>query len=1307
MIMNKNFHIRKIKALFLQGFLSLICFLSFNLIYAQDNSIRFNNITINEGLSQSTINSIIQDKEGFIWLGTQEGLNKYDGYNFNIYKPNHNNPYSISNPFIRDVYQDSEGLIWVATSNGLNKLDKTTNEITHYNYSKTDVNSISEIITTSIVQDNQGVIWVGTESKGICKIDKSSGKITRVNSTNSSLPNNQILKLYKDKDGFIWIGTHNGLVKANSETNEFTIFKNDIKNINSIGNNVVWSIKQDSLGLIWLGTSKGLYKFNNNTNAPIFTEIKLSEKSSIINAILIDRNQTVWVGTNGDGLYKVYQETGRYKLFHFDHNDGDSKSILNNLIYDLFEDNAGNIWVGTKNGASKFDPLKQGFVHIKQDNSKENKLADNNVWCTYAENNNILWIGTRKGVSRYDRTTQVYTNYSRETHNPNRPNDMSVFYIHKDKDGLFWLGMADGVFTMHINADSSATFEKIIYKDENPSENNPVSYHILEGKNGHFWLSSKEGLAKYNKETKAYQFFPNFNNNPRYKNNKVVRQTYQDKDGIIWAATFGEGLIKVTDGEEISFKKYNKQNTGFATDEILCIWEEGDVLWLGTYGQGLHKFNKKTGKTEKYTEEDGLSNNAVYGILGDENGNLWMSTNRGVSKFNIKTEAFINYSQKDGLQNEEFNTGAFEKTNDGYLIFGGINGLNIFKPEDIKINNTAPKVALTGFIYDNKPYKLGGNSPFTKTIGYTNEIELPYYKSEFAIEFAALHFTSSQGNEYKYIMEGMDEEFKMAEKSRSVIYPKLPPGEYVFKVYAANSDGVWSDIPASLKIIIHPPYWKTLWFQSLMVLAVLGLVYGIYRYRVSAIRESKLKLEKIVERRTKEVTEQKEKIEKQKGLLQAEKEKAEKLLLNILPEETVEELKSKGKASARNYRRVSVMFTDFKGFTTIAEKLRPAKLVEKLDTYFVEFDKIVAKHNLEKIKTIGDSYMAAGGVPVRNKENPIHSVLAALELQRYMQYVKENTDDPEDAWQIRIGINTGETIAGVIGIKRFAYDIWGNTVNVAARMEEACEPGMINVSGKTFDHIEPYFECTYRGKIPAKNKGHIAMYYVHRIKPELSIDGKGIEPNKQFWEYVNLHLFSSINYMKAERYIMRLLKKRLSPSLHYHGIHHTKDVTEAAERLALMEGITGQEAFLLQTAATYHDAGFVEQYDANEPVGIRMAQEILPKYGYSEDEIEMIAGLINATIIPHDPKTHLQQIICDADLDYLGRDDFHQIADTLRLELREHGKINSDRAWDEMQVKFLNMHKYFTKSARNTRQAKKEKHIAEIMQRLKEDNYKD
>lgn len=492
------------------------------------------------------------------------------------------------------------------------------------------------------------------------------------------------------------------------------------------------------------------------------------------------------------------------------------------------------------------------------------------------------------------------------------------------------------------------------------------------------------------------------------------------------------------------------------------------------------------------------------------------------------------------------------------------------------------------------------------------------------------------------------------------------------------------------------------WWDLVLLLVIMFALYFIYRDRLRRIKKQKDLLESQVKQRTIEIIKQKEQVEKQKRMLEEEKEKTEKLLLNILPREMADELKNKGKAQARNYREVTVMFTDFKGFTRLAEEYTPQDLVAELDSYFITFDEIVDKYNVEKIKTIGDAYMAAGGVPIRNKSNAIDTTLAALEMQRAMREIKEAKEKlGEKAWEIRIGLHSGDLIAGVVGIKRFAYDIWGDTVNVAAHMESSGEVGKVNVSGATYEAIAEFFVTEYRGKVKAKHKGEIDMYFVHSIKPELSEDEDGLIPNEAFWHYVNLKLYSNINYKNAEKYIIKRLQGDLPEGLYYHGIHHTKDVCEAVERLAIWEGIKGEELYLLKTAALYHDAGFIHSYESNEPIGANLAQEMLPSFGYTEEQIKKVIELIAATKMPQTPTNHLEEIMCDSDLDYLGRDDFYPIAESLRRELVKFGKLEDNPLqWVEMNIGFLSTHKYFTESSRMRRQPQKEKRIKELKEKL-------
>ena len=508
------------------------------------------------------------------------------------------------------------------------------------------------------------------------------------------------------------------------------------------------------------------------------------------------------------------------------------------------------------------------------------------------------------------------------------------------------------------------------------------------------------------------------------------------------------------------------------------------------------------------------------------------------------------------------------------------------------------------------------------------------------------------------------------------------------------------DIPQYLDL------WKNIWFWIISGTFVTISVFGYIRYRTVKLRRRESFLEAQIFNRTKEIEAQKEKIERQKKLLEEEKAKADALLYKILPDEVADELKHTGKSSIRNYREVSVMFTDFKGFTKIAENMSPEELVKRLENHFINFDKIVQKHKITPIKTVGDSYMAAGGVPLRNKEHPVLMVLAALEIQRYMQSRKVIAkEENRDFWALRIGIDTGPVIAGVIGTERIAYDIWGDTVNVASRMEMTAEQERVNITGRTHEHIKPFFNCTFRGKVLAKNKGYINMYYVDRIIPQLSEDEEGFLPNEKFWPYVNLHLYTKLKHQELYNDVLQYLNDNLDEDLHYHGAFHTANVVKSVERLCIMEGVINEDALLLKAAALLHDVGFVEKYERNEHIGAKMAQEWLPKYNFNDDQIKKVCAFILVTNVETEPQNLLEKIIRDADLDYLGRSDFMDISENLKKELMIKGKVKTDKEWDEIQIEFLDKHRYYTESARALRREQKEKHLELVKQRYKENAY--
>lgn len=1297
--------------------LFILLFLTNAFLSQHSKTIRFSRLTIKDGLTQSTINCLLQDQLGYIWIGTQDGLNRYDGYKIKGYKQNLNDVNGLSNSFINDLYQSKDGTIWIGTQNGgLNSYNPKTKIFSQISLNETlETGNIKDIC-----EDTDGTLWVATAKNGVIHFSLDNTILEEFKASDG-LFTNKTTSLYLS-DNYVWIGTEGGgLCLLDKNTKKTRSFKKNSAAQTSISDNGIQSIVKGYNGQVLIGTNNGLNIAQFKEGKLYFTlvdnhSIHKENDFNVVSDIYPLSESEVWCGTQSNGLIRI-NFTEKDTLFsYYLNNDYDINSLSSNVINSIISDRTGSIWIGTQDGLSYFDPAKLGFQHYTYKYGDENSLNDKTVWSIFEENSNIVWVGTRKGVSRIDLEQNKYNHYLYTSNNSNEPNNHNVYSLKLDNFGRIWVGAAGGLYQLKTSSDfSKGEFIKVPFRDPVSEFDDDRVYNLYIENDTLLWVAAREGIAKINLITSKYNFFSHSNNQELPK--EESRVILVDSKHTIWIGYVGAGIISMTrnvangaDSYKItSYKNDLNDTTSLSNNTVLSIWEdEKGMLWFGTYGGGLNKFDRATNSFTSYTEEThGLANNSIYGVLGGNNNSIWVSSNFGLSKFNNDLGTFQNFHESDGLQSNEFNNGAYYKSKTGKLYFGGINGFNAFYPEDIRSNKIPPRIVISNILLFNEP--IENQLDTIGEVAFLKTVTLKYNQNNLTFKFSALHYTFPQGNNYKVFMEGVDNSVVILNDLQQINYSNLSPGEYTLKVWAANSDGVWSETPTELNIIITSPFWKKWWFITIAIGFFALVIYLGYVVRLQRVKSQKRKLSFLVEKRTRTITRQKEQMEAQKKALEIEKDKADRLLANILPAETAEELKNKGKAQTRYYRMVSVMFTDIKGFTKIAETIKPSDLVKRLDNLFREFDMIIEKHQIEKIKTIGDSYMAAGGVPLRDKENPINCVLAALEIQQVMDVYKEKTQEQgsDDFWQLRIGIHTGDVIAGVIGTKRIAYDIWGNTVNVANRMEMSGEPCKVNISGSTYDLVKPYFECTYRGKVPAKNKGEIDMYFVDRIKPHLSKDEKGIIPNEKFKEYVNLHIYSSINYRKAERHIMRILEEKLSPNLHYHGIHHTFDVVDAVERLAIMEGVLDDDIFVLKSAATYHDAGFVEQYEANEPVGARMAAEILPKYGYTQEQVNMVEKLIYATIVPHNPGSKLEKIICDADLDYLGRDDFHTIADSLRRELRDHGKIKSDRLWDEIQVKFLTQHKYFTDSAIKLRRTKKMQHLEEIKQRLLENNYKD
>lgn len=1273
---------------------------------------RFTNYTINEGLSQSSVTCIVQDEVYTLWVGTQDGLNRYNGREFKIY--NSDNTPGLKTDYYTCATTDRKGDIWFGTVNGLSHFNLKEETFQSFFPKNTQGFNIKRII----VLESEKLL-IATAESGLFEFDpnqKSFKDLSR------NLPSSQLIDITQINKSSVIISTNDkglGIFDVDKQT------WNNI-NVNLPAATTVNKVIVDTDKSAILATNQGVFSVDISTGDLTSKFKKLDSINQQLNVTDISYNQLKgwFITTLNNGLYTL---TNDGTILHSKADFFQRNALIFDELNVIYGDVSGVYWIGSQRGLTSFFPGYQGILGIGASGNYSRGLASGSVWSfEESKDGKYLYIGTDLGFTRLNKSTGVFEQFLKVSENSSESGgEKTVLDLELISENRVLAGCADGFFDVLIK-DGKSEYRKIELSKDDKHQHKRV-YKIVHYKDKSYLIATVDGVVLYDLNKGVLQRFENNAEDPKTIIKGVCRVAYKDKKGDVWFATSLGGLNKLSVNNGIISivpHEYNSKIKAATSDFITTIWaESSDVFWLGTAGSGIVRHNIKTGESKAITKSDGLPNNVIYGVLGDQQGNIWMSTNKGLCCLNLKTKETKVYTELDGLLAKEFNLGAYLATNNGNLFFGGIYGCNYFNPKELEQEKKNIEVVLSGLIIDNKRVTPGtGKDILSEPIFVTQSINLNYQQRSFTVQFHTKDLIEGEKVNYKYVLEGSDDGEVYLGGANEIHFTALEPGEYTLKVFARKGYGQWSLVPATLKIYIAKPFWMMWWFRIIMVLILALIIRFIVRKRIDLARRDQIKLEIKIRDRTKEIEAQKVQIQnqneileqerikvlKQQELLKIEKEKSEKLLKNVIPESTAEELKKSGKARARAYKTVSVLFTDFVGFTKISDRLSPTELVRKLDVYFTKFDEIIVKNNLEKIKTIGDAYMCAGGVPVRNNTNPIDTCLAALQIQDYMEQRKnEALANGDEYWDLRLGINTGEVTAGVIGSERLAYDVWGATVNQAQRMEMLGEPGKVTITGATYQHIEPYFECTFKGKAQSKSRGIIDMYVVDRIKPELSIAGKGVEPNKRFHQIVNLHHYSSINYYKAERHIMKLLETQLTKDLYYHSIDHTKDVVQAVEHIALLENVTDEGLFLLKSAATYHDAGFVEKYDNNEPVGARLAEEILPRYGYTEQHINQIKELIYVTMIPHEPKNQLEEIMCDADLDYLGRDDFHEISDRLRRELKEHGKIESRRQWDEIQVKFLSQHKYFTKTAIKTRQKKKEKNLQEVIERLKKNEYKD
>ena len=817
----------------------------------------FTHLSVADGLSQSDVRAIVQDRQGFMWFGTWlGGLNRYDGYTFKVYKHDDQDERSLGCDGIQTLYVDRAGVLWVGTNEGIDRYDRDTDSFVHYRHREGDPTSLPGYQARTFLEDESGTLWVAT-SGGLSRLDKTSGRFftyRRNPNDPTGFGDTEAGAICLDtKTGLLWVSTPGqGVSALDRSTGRFTRYKNDPNDPASLSNNIVVQILQDRNGSLWFSTLRGLNRFDPKTHRFIRYLHDPRNPTSLSDDLVWmtheDRAGNFWVATN-NGLNLMDRARGTFTRYL--HDPDDSSSLSSNVINRaLCEDASGALWIGTQStGVDRVTGVAERFTTYRHNSHDANSLSNNVVSAIATGSAGTLWIGTEAGLDHFDGRT--FTHYIASPNSPSRLNPGPARSVAVDSRGVVWtatygggLDRLDGQHVKHFRHDP-ANFDS-------PANNNITT--LVPDAQGGLWIGvHDDGLDYF--DGRRFRHFPPQPRSPAGLPSAYVSPLLIDHRGKLWIATTNSGLV--------SFDLHTRKFTTFLLDPnqpgvqavnwIGDAYSDGDSIWAAS-PTGLWRFDLKTEKfTRHYTEKDGLVNNSAVGIVGDEQGHLWISTIKGLSRFDPKNDTFRNYDVFDGLQGNGFSPNCHAIAPDGRLYFGGDNGLSAFDPNKLADNPIPPPVVLTDFEVFNKQVKIGGrDSPLRQAINVASSITLHYDQSVFRFQFAALNYTAPQKNQYAYKLDRFDRGWQYTDAaSRFATYTHLDPGDYTFRVKASNNDGVWNEQGVALHIQILPPWWGTTWFRVLCAAIVLALLFAAYQFRVRQLhREFALTLEARVGERT-------------------------------------------------------------------------------------------------------------------------------------------------------------------------------------------------------------------------------------------------------------------------------------------------------------------------------------------------------------------------------------------------------------------------------------------------------------------------
>ncbi|MDP4239761.1 MAG: two-component regulator propeller domain-containing protein [Bacteroidota bacterium] len=822
--------------------------------YNQIYNYSFDHLTVEDGLSQSTIFAITQDTKGFIWLATRDGLNRYDSHDIKVYRNDPNAPSSLTNNVINALLLDSKGQLWVGTYNGICIYNPETDNFTRIVNIPGKRSSISNNNINAIFEDKDKNIWVGTRDGLNLLVSGDTTKIIRFyhNASNpQSLVDNYVRTLFEDKTGDIWIGTINGISRFKSKRQyEFIIsnYTSSITNPNSLSNNWINTIVEGDNETLWIGTEKGglnifdekkniFYSSRNKSLVPQYQSL-FTKIDPQIRVIKKDNNGQYWIGALG-GLY-VFDPLRRQVYEHLTNPDNPT-SLSNNSIRSIFIDRDGTYWIGTYyGGVNIYNVMAKQFDHFKQ-NGKNSPLSYKIASAMYEDFQHTLWLSVEgDGIIHWNPQKNSYENFKHKPEDPNSLTSDNVKCIYPDGHDGLWIGTFDG---LNYYSFKTRKFTRYVADKENP-HTIPYDrvYDIKSDKEGNFWIATNGGgLCKYNKADKKFVTYHFSERNPNTINSDYLTCLNFDSKDRLWIGASTGLNLKYPNGRIVRFTTNPNHKQTVDGKFILFVYEDHlKRIWIGSRGSGLFLFNEKSSSFENYTTENGLPGNNIFGMLEDDHGFLWLSTENGISKYDPARNNFKNYSKSDGLICKEFNYNSYLKDHAGNMYFGGYNGIVIFNPENIRINTSVPTLVFTKLkLFNNNSNTDPKNQLSEQSISTAKSVTIKSYQNVFTIEFALLNYINSDKNQYEYKLEGFEDNWNKT-SIPSATYMNLKPGKYTLLVRGCNNDGIWNDTPISITVRVLPPFWKTWWayiFYALVLFLILLVFVRFTRVRLKLEQE--------------------------------------------------------------------------------------------------------------------------------------------------------------------------------------------------------------------------------------------------------------------------------------------------------------------------------------------------------------------------------------------------------------------------------------------------------------------------------------